>query len=81
MGGPDRQPDWLDPELATLTRERFSDPAWIYERKLDGERCLTFRDGADLRLETRNRKVVSSTYPELAEALGAPAGQRLHRGR
>jgi bifunctional non-homologous end joining protein LigD len=70
MGGPDRQPDWLDPELATLTRERFSDPAWIYERKLDGERCLTFRDGADLRLETRNRKVVSSTYPELAEALG-----------
>ena len=72
MGGPDRQPDWLDPELATLTRERFSDPAWIYERKLDGERCLTFRDGADLRLETRNRKVVSSTYPELAEAL---AGQ------
>jgi bifunctional non-homologous end joining protein LigD len=73
MGGPDRQPDWLDPELATLTRERFSDPAWIYERKLDGERCLTFRDGADLRLETRNRKVVSGTYPELAEAL---AGQR-----
>jgi bifunctional non-homologous end joining protein LigD len=72
MGGPDRQPDWVDPELATLTRERFSDPAWIYERKLDGERCLTFRDGADLRLETRNRKVVSSTYPELAEAL---AGQ------
>jgi DNA ligase D-like protein (predicted ligase) len=74
MGGPDRQPDWLDPELATLTRERFSDPAWIYERKLDGERCLTFRDSADLRLETRNRKVVSSTYPELADALaGQPA--------
>ena len=73
MGGPDRQPDWVDPELATLTRERFSDPAWIYERKLDGERCLTFRDGADLRLMTRNEKVVSSTYPELAEAL---AGQQ-----
>ena len=71
MGGPDRQPDWVDPELATLTRERFSDPAWIYERKLDGERCLAHRDGADLRLMTRNQKVVSSTYPELAEALAA----------
>jgi bifunctional non-homologous end joining protein LigD len=73
MGGPDRQPDWVDPELATLTRERFSDPAWIYERKLDGERCLTHRDGADLRLMTRNQKVVSSTYPELAEALAGQA--------
>src|SRR5579859_2275176 len=30
-------PDWLDPELATLTTDRFSDPAWIYERKFDGE--------------------------------------------
>ena len=75
MSGPDRRPDWVDPELATLTRERFSDPAWIYERKLDGERCLSYRDGADLRLMTRNQKVVSSTYPELAEALsGQQAG-------
>jgi hypothetical protein len=33
-------PGWMEPELATLTRDRFSDPAWLYERKLDGERCL-----------------------------------------
>ena len=38
-----RQPDWLEPELATLTQDRFSDPAWIFERKFDGERCLAFR--------------------------------------
>jgi bifunctional non-homologous end joining protein LigD len=63
------QPAWLDPELATLTRERFSDPAWIFERKLDGERCLAFRDGPALRLMTRNQKVVTATYPELASAL------------
>ncbi|MGP7999191.1 MAG: non-homologous end-joining DNA ligase [Streptosporangiaceae bacterium] len=71
MARADRPPDWVDPELATLTRDRFSDPAWIYERKLDGERCLTFRDGVGLRLMTRNQKVVSSTYPELTEALSA----------
>jgi ATP-dependent DNA ligase len=35
-------PSWVEPQLATLTRERFSDPSWIYERKLDGERCLAF---------------------------------------
>jgi DNA ligase D-like protein (predicted ligase) len=64
------QPAWLDPELATLTRERFSDPAWIYERKLDGERCLAFRDGQRVRLMTRNQKPVTGTYPEIAAALG-----------
>jgi bifunctional non-homologous end joining protein LigD len=65
------QPAWLQPQLATLTRERFSDPAWIFERKLDGERCLAFRDGPQLRLMTRNQKPVTGTYPELAGALEA----------
>ena len=66
-----RQPDWLEPELATLTADRFSDPAWIFERKFDGERCLAFRAGQQLRLMTRNRQQVTSTYPEIADALRA----------
>ena len=65
------QPDWLDPELATLTQDRFSDPAWIFERKLDGERCLAFRSGGGVRLMTRNQKDDTSTYPELTQALAA----------
>ena len=65
------QPGWLDPELATLTRDRFSDPGWIFERKLDGERCLAFRSGRQVRLMTRNRKDDTSTYPELTGALAA----------
>jgi bifunctional non-homologous end joining protein LigD len=77
-GGPGKQPKarpdepaWLDPELATLTQDRFSDPAWIYERKLDGERCLAFRAGAQVRLMTRNQKEDTGTYPEIAAALAA----------
>jgi bifunctional non-homologous end joining protein LigD len=65
------QPAWLDPELATLTRDRFSDPAWIFERKLDGERCLAFKSGGTTRLMTRNQKEDTGTYPELAQALAA----------
>jgi DNA ligase D-like protein (predicted ligase) len=65
------QPAWLDPELATLTADRFSDSAWIFERKFDGERCLAFRDGDRLRLMTRNQQQVSGTYPEIAGALAA----------
>lgn len=71
MSGSNGKPAWFAPELATLTQDRFSNPAWMYERKLDGERCLAFRDGDQVRLMTRNRKMVSSTYPELVEALGA----------
>lgn len=65
------QPGWFDPELATLTADRFSDPAWIFERKFDGERCLAFRDGRQLRLMTRNQQQVTSTYPEIAGTLRA----------
>jgi DNA ligase D-like protein (predicted ligase) len=71
MPGQDPMPEWVDPELATLTKDRFSSPDWMFERKLDGERCLTYRDGSGLRLMTRNQKVVTSTYPELEAALSA----------
>jgi DNA ligase D-like protein (predicted ligase) len=61
-------PAWMAPMLATLTDERFSDPAWIFERKLDGERCLAFRD-EDVRLLSRNRRLLNGAYPEIVEAL------------
>lgn len=69
------QPDWVSPMLATLTDDRFSDPGWIFERKLDGERVMAWKDGESVRLMTRNRKEVSDTYPELAEALAAQSGE------
>jgi bifunctional non-homologous end joining protein LigD len=63
------QPDWVEPQLATLTRDWFSDPAWIFERKLDGERCLAFGRGREVHLLTRNQKSANAAYPELAQAL------------
>jgi len=67
------QPEWVDPMLATLTDERFSDPDWIFERKLDGERCIAYRSGSDTRLVSRNRKDIGTFYPELQEALASQA--------
>lgn len=64
-------PDWRPPTLATLTEDRFSDPGWIFERKLDGERCIAYRDGGRVRLLSRNRRSLDSTYPEVADALAA----------
>ena len=65
--------EWIEPELATLTRERFFDPAWIYERKFDGERCIAYCSGHSVRLMTRNRQDVSGTYPEVAAVLAGQA--------
>lgn len=67
---PGSPPSWVEPQLATLTKDRFSDPAWIFERKLDGERCLAFRDRSQgMRLLTRNDHDVTGTFPEVAAAL------------
>ena len=58
---------------ATLTDARFSDPDWIYERKLDGERCLAWVDAGRARLRSRNDLRLDDTYPELVDALAARA--------
>lgn len=69
-------PKWTEPMLATLTHDYFSDPGWIFEPKLDGERCLAFHDGRGSRLLSRNRKRLDDAYPELVEALEGAGDQR-----
>jgi DNA ligase D-like protein (predicted ligase) len=63
------QPAWMAPMLAVLTDERFSGKDWIFERKLDGERCLAFRRKGQLRLLSRRQQPLNTSYPELVEAL------------
>jgi bifunctional non-homologous end joining protein LigD len=65
----EKVPAWRSPTLATLTDKRFSDPDWIFKRKLDGVRGLAFRDGDQVRLMSRNRLSLNNTYPEIVEAL------------
>lgn len=66
-------PDGFQPQLAVLTDEPFSDPDWIYERKLDGVRCVIVRHNGQVRLRSRNGNDLNSAYPEIAEALeGGP---------
>jgi bifunctional non-homologous end joining protein LigD len=63
------QPKWIEPMKAMLTDERFSDPNWIFERKLDGVRCLAFRTPGRVQLLSRTAKDLNHAYPELAEGL------------
>jgi ATP-dependent DNA ligase len=63
--------------LATLTDRRdFGEGEWLLERKLDGERCLTRKDGGEVRLESRNGKDLTGTYPEVRGAVAATEAWR-----
>jgi bifunctional non-homologous end joining protein LigD len=62
-------PRWIEPMKATLTDDRFSDPDWVFEAKLDGERCIAFKDRDRVRLLSRNQKDIDVSYPEIADAL------------
>jgi bifunctional non-homologous end joining protein LigD len=55
--------------LATLVAEPFSREGWIFEPKLDGIRCLVFRDGDRIELFSRNQKPLNGGYPELITPL------------
>jgi bifunctional non-homologous end joining protein LigD len=54
---------------ATLTQERFTGPEWIFERKLDGIRLLTYKQGDDIRLFSRNRLPQNDSYPSVVRAV------------
>jgi bifunctional non-homologous end joining protein LigD len=61
---------------AVLSRESFSDPAWLFERKLDGIRCLAVRDGDEMRMRSRNDLDLSARYPEVRDALAEQSRRR-----
>ena len=71
-----RPPSGAQAMKATLTDARFSDPEWIFERKLDGIRCIAVRDGGPVRLLSRNDLSLDGRYPEIASALGRQSRAR-----
>jgi len=70
-------PDWMEPMLAKLTHDYFSDEEWIFERKLDGERVLAYiKPDGKVWLMSRNKKQLNKHYPDIENALNnyAPRG-------
>jgi len=62
-------PGWTEPMLATPADKPFDRPHWIYEQKLDGQRCLIFCKGGQVQLVSRNKILITAQYPDLAAAL------------
>ena len=63
--------------LATLTDRRDFGQGWLLERKFDGERCVARKDADAVRLESRNGKDLTGTYPEVRDAIAAQATRQM----
>ena len=61
----------IEPCLPSPAKAPPSGPGWIHEIKHDGFRILARRDGAGVRLRTRQRNDFTSRFPFIIEAITA----------
>jgi DNA ligase D-like protein (predicted ligase) len=59
----------IEPMKAVLSDQPFSDPDWIFERKLDGIRAIAIKDGSGVSLMSRTAHRMNDQFPELVRAL------------
>jgi bifunctional non-homologous end joining protein LigD len=59
------------PMKAILVSAPFSDPNWLFERKLDGVRAGVVLNQGAVRLLSRTGHTMNGTYPELVETIEA----------
>jgi ATP-dependent DNA ligase len=57
------------PMEAKPAKEIPSGPGWSYEPKWDGFRCLAFRSGDRVALQSKSGQPLGRYFPELVEAL------------
>jgi bifunctional non-homologous end joining protein LigD len=69
MGRTSTLPKRLQPMLATLTDGPFDDADWVFEDKYDGFRMVAKIEDGKVTLYSRNGKVISNNYIEVAKAL------------
>ena len=64
-----RLPKRLQPMLATLTDAPFDDRGWVFEDKYDGFRMVATIERGEVTLYSRNGKIITHSYIEVAKAL------------
>ena len=67
----------IEPMLAKLSRTVPLGTGWWYEPKWDGFRCVVFRDGDELYLQSRNARPLNRYFPEVLAALAGSLPDRV----
>ena len=73
----DRIPFRVKPMLATLVKEPFDKPGWVYEEKYDGYRILAYKEGGRVTLVSRNGHDRTGTFSGVASAVAKLPGRTL----
>lgn len=80
LGAPPRRPGStlkLSPMLCAAKGAPLTDPGWIYEIELEGERILAIKEPGQVRLIDGRGHDVTATFPDVARAVLALAAPRL----
>lgn len=59
------------PMLATLVAKPFDKAGWVFEEKYDGDRILAYKEGARVRLLSRNGKDRNERFSRIAATIAA----------
>ena len=63
--------------MEALSAEKLPTGAeWQYEPKWDGFRCLAFRDGSEIELQSKSGQPLGRYFPDVAQALGNLAARK-----
>jgi bifunctional non-homologous end joining protein LigD len=65
----------IEPMKAVLSDQPFSDPGWIFERKLDGIRAIAIKDDSGVSLMSRTAHRMNDQFPEVVRALEEEAAE------
>jgi len=61
----------IEPMEARAVSEIPRGSQWLYEPKWDGFRCIAFRDGKEIALQSKSGQPLERYFPEIVDALGA----------
>src|SRR3954468_747902 len=66
---PRAKPDFIQPMQPELVTKLPTGPNWQYEVKWDGYRAIAVKDGADVKLFSRNHKSLTADFPTIVRQL------------
>jgi bifunctional non-homologous end joining protein LigD len=73
--------EFIEPMKARLVSAPPDSGDWIYEIKFDGYRAMAFKNGAAVRLFSRNEKEFGKKFPEIVDAVASvKAGEAILDG-
>src|SRR3954449_7008114 len=67
----------IKPQLARSAKALPEGEEWRYEPKWDGFRTIVFRDGDDIKLQSRGGKPMNRYFPDVVEQVAELPGPRL----